>query len=115
MRFLEFQRLLNTYADTYLDLFNEFVSRENINNDKDVERAYAEWIEGYAQSDYYEGAYLSPNITIEYQDEDGYVVFGYLVTNYKHELYEIPIYDSVAGLYEEYPFKIMALADKLFK
>lgn len=112
---LEFEELLNTYADTYLDLFNEFVSREKITNDKDVEIAYTEWFEGYAQPDYYDGVYLSPSITIEYQDDDGYVVFGCLVINYEHKLYEIPIYDSVAGHYEEYPLKIIALADSLLR
>lgn len=112
---LKFEQLLNAYADTYLHLFNEFVSREKIKNNKDVEIAYTEWIEGYAQLDYYEDVYLYPVISIEYTDSDGYVVFGDLVINYKRKLYEINMYDSVAGHYEEYPFEIKVLADKLFR
>lgn len=112
---LEFERLLNNYADEYLNLFEEFKHHETIKNNKDAERACIKWLERYAHQDYYDGVYLSPDISIEYMDDDGYVVFGYLVINYKCKLYEIAIYDSVAGHYEEYPFKIIALADKLFR
>lgn len=104
---LAIQNVLNSSADTYIHLFDEFVQRETIKNRKDVVRAYDDWVVGYAQTDYYNNIYLSAKINIEYdEDEEEYVVFGYMNIDYNNNTYEIELYDSYGGIYEEYPWKI---------
>lgn len=104
---LAIQNILNSYADKYLRLFDEFVQRETIKNRQDVVRAYDDWVAGYAQPDYYNNLYLSPEINIQYDDdEQQYIVFGYMNIDYNNNTYEIELYDSYAGFYEEYPWKI---------
>ena len=46
-------------------------------------------------------------INIEYdEDEEEYVVFGYMNIDYNNNTYEIELYDSYSGIYEEYPREI---------
>lgn len=111
---LAVQNVLNSYADKYLRLFNEFVQRETINNRKDVVRAYDDWVAGYAQPDYYNNLYITPEINIQYDDdEQQYIVFGYMNIDYNNDVYEIELYDSYAGIYEEYPNNIYKFINKI--
>lgn len=111
---LAIQNVLNSSADTYIHLFDEFVQNEIIKNRQDVVRAYDDWVVGYAQTDYYNNLYLSAKINIEYdEDEEEYVVFGYMNINYNNNTYEIELYDSYAGIYEEYPNNIYKFINKI--
>lgn len=120
---LAIQKVLNSCADTYLHLFNEFVQSETINNREDVVRAYDDWVSGYAEPNYYNNLYITPDynnlyitpeINIEYdEDEKQYIVFGYMNIDYNNDVYEIELYDSYAGIYEEYPNNIYKFINKI--
>lgn len=113
---LAIQNVLNSCADKYIHLFVEFVQRETIKNSQDVVRAYEDWVAGYPQSDYYNNLYLSPEINIEYdEDEQEYIVFGYMNIDYNNDVYEIELYNSYAGIYEEYPNNIYRFINKYRK
>lgn len=113
---LSIQNVLNTCADTYLHLFDKYVSSETLKNRQDVVRGYDDWVAGYSKPDCFEDLYVTPEINIEYDyDLEQYIVFGYMNINYNNDIYEIELYDSNHGLYEEYPFEIIGLAGKLFK
>lgn len=111
---LDYQNVLNSYADIYIHLFNEFVQRQTIKNRQDAIKAYHNWVAGYTQADYYNNLYLSPEINIEYdEDEQQFIVFGYMNINYNNDVYEIELYDSYAGIYEEYPNNIYKFINKI--
>ena len=113
---LAIQNVLNSSAVSYIQLFDEFVQRETIKNHKDVVRAYEDWVAEYTQYYYYNNLYLSPEINIEYdEDEQEYIVFGYMNIDYNNNTYEIELYDSYAGIYEEYPNNIYRFINKYRK
>ena len=114
---LAIQNVLNSYADKYIHLFVDFAQRETIKNSQDVVRAYFDdWLAGYPQPDYYNNLYITPKINIQYDDdEQQYIVFGYMNINYNDDVYEIELYDSYAGIYEEYPNNIYRFINKYRK
>lgn len=113
---LTIQNVLNTFADTYIHLFDEFVQRETIKNSQDVVRAYDDWVAGYVLPAYYNNLYITPEINIEYdEDEQDFIVFCYMNIDYNNDVYEIELYDSYAGIYEEYPNNIYRFINKYRK